>query len=167
MDGLYRFAEFNDGVTTRRINVEEGLNLSCQLEYIGGFSTIRTLNGGAVKTTNWVKKKITITASGGYGHTLGDLDYTRTIEVSWGAPETTVVSSLSATLPAHRTDLGYTPVYYVLTNGRRVRYNGSNAASSYIVEYFPVYTAHFSPPSSSKAEDNALGHTFTIVGEEV
>ena len=89
------------------------------------------------------------------------------ITVKWGSPETTVVTSLSTTLPPHRTDLGYVPVYYVLSNGRRVRYNGNNAASSYIVEYFPIYTALFSPPSSSKAEDNALGYTFTIVGEEV
>lgn len=167
MEGLYRFAEFNDGTTTIKLNVEEALNLTHSTECFGGYSTIRTLDGAGVKVFNWKKKKLSISASGAYVSTLHDLNYTVPITVKWGAKEATTVTSLLAILPPHRTDTGYSPVYYSLVNGLRVKYNGSNPSASYIVEYYPIFTALFAPPSVTKTEDNALGYALTLSGEEV
>lgn len=82
-----------------------------QIEAIGAMSTVRLLDGSAVRQTAWRGKlRVTLSGSGWTPLGLSGLDYTQAMTLKCAIPETVQSAVAAITLPAaRRTDSGYAP----------------------------------------------------------
>ena len=145
-------------------------------ETIGGFATLRTLNGTAIKQTNWTKLRTRISGSGNMPAGLDALDYSASLTIQCAAPRTVGSISNVITLPAaRRTD--HPPHGYAIVNGRQVRTAVSIAtntatlttvagATTYVCAYYPTLTVFANPPQLS-FDARGVVAGWTIEAEEV
>lgn len=170
IDALSRYFTATDGVNTYTLSFFEANNLNYSTNPLdGGESIIRFMDGGAEKQFNWTKLAISISGSGQIPLGMERLDFRKAITVSMGTTKAVTgnLASVTANLPAHRTDLGYAPTTYSLIEGVYEPYTGFNPSGTYRAEYYPVYTCFFKAPTQSQALDQVSGFSWTLSGEEV
>jgi hypothetical protein len=168
VEDLPRWFELSDGTLSYKANVYECLNFTQTYETLGGFSTIRMLNGTAVKQNQWQKLKTTLSGGGLVPVGLADLDFRLPITIKCGVPRaiTRPTNSFSLVAP-HRTDTGYAPVVFKLVDGYWVSLAASGTAIKYMQLYYPLLTCLASPPQESYNWDGVTPSSWTLTAEEI
>ena len=164
---LSRWFSLSDGVKTVRATLYEAISYSQDIQPIGGFSTLRMMDGGGVKQTNWVKYQVSISGSGGLPLGFEGLDYSLPITLKCGAPAALKNTTNSFTLPPHRTDEGYAPVVLKHVDGVWVSLATAGTPDEYMCIYYPELTCFFEPPKSGYAWDASSPSTWALSGETV
>lgn len=162
-----RWFSLSDGTLTFQATLYEALNYSQDISPLGGYSTIRMLDGTAVKQSNWLKHSITISGNGGVPLGMSDLDYTKPITLKCGAPRSMVRTANSFVLPTHRTDTGYSPTVLKFVDGFWIPLAATGTASKYMTIYYPEFTCFFDPPEESYSWDSNPPVSWSLKGEEV
>lgn len=157
------------------IELPQALQMSQSFEEFGGVSTLRMMNGAAIRQTNWRKLKTTITCEGMIPPGLHGLDWTQTNTVKCGVTRSISSTSNVIVIPgARRSD--YLPTAKALLNGMWVDTPVSIAtntatctvvpgAVSYMVEYYPELSMFLDPPQLTY--DRTAGrYSWSITGEE-
>lgn len=155
------------------------LDLSQSYEPIGGVSTLRTLNGTAVRRQHWQKLRTSISGGGWIPAGLQALDYSGALSLSCIAPRSVHSANVNATLPAaRRSDAGYLPyAHAVLADGQLVDTavslvgNAATAtavtgAAAYLFHYYPVLSVLADPPAE-EFDRSAGSFTWSLSAEEV
>lgn len=138
------------------------LDLQQQIGTIGGFSTLRMMNGGAIKQTQWSRLSVSLSGSGWSPLGLQSLDYSVPLTLKCGLPRAIRSQSNVIALPtARRTDSGYDPFARAhMADGREVETAVSIAAHTatvttvagaigYAVWYYPQLTVIANPPEET------------------
>ena len=163
-----------------RIPISAAYELSQTYTPLGGFATLRTLDGSAIKQQNWQKIVTVINGSGAIPVGLEEINFKLSQLLSCGASRGVTSSSNIMTLPpGRRSDSGFEPTGCFSTdNGLTWQATGiaivvdvatlvtNPDAQLYRVEYFPEITVFADPPEENT---DAHGRIFgwTINAEEV
>ena len=147
---------------------------------LGGFLTLRTLDGSAIKQQNWAKIAITTNGSGAIPVGLQEVDFKLSQVLRCGAPRGITSSSNIMTLPAgRRSDTGFEPTgCFSVDNG--ITWQATSigivtdtatlgtdpAAQYYRVEYFPQLTV-FADPPEEQTDTHGRVFGWTLNAEEV
>jgi hypothetical protein len=163
-----RWFELSDGTLSVKVTVYEALNYSQGYEVIGGDSTLRTMNGTAIKQTNWQKIKTSLSGSGGLPLGMSDLNYSLPITIKCGTPRAIVrpTNSFSLVVP-HRTDQGYAPITLKLVEGFWVPLASSGTGTSFMLLYYPLLTCFFKPPQENFSWDGSSPSSWSLSGDEI
>lgn len=130
---------------------------------IGGFTTLRTLNGSGIKQQNWQKISTSINGEGAIPLGLDEINFKLSLLLKCGAPKGVTSSVNVMTLPpGRRSDPGFEETgYYSTDNGRTWEETGliiavdvatvllTPGAQAYRVEYFPEITVFADPPEEN------------------
>lgn len=164
-----RWFSLSDGVLTHQLTFYEALNYTQDISPLGGFETLRMLDGSGLKQTNWVKKKVQLSGQGALPLGMHDLDWSAVITLNCGATVSMVRNTNSFVLPAHRTDSGYEPkvLKYIPSEGIWIPVSANGIASKYMCLYYPILQCLFDPPTESQTFDNATNVTWSLSGEEI
>lgn len=163
-----RWFEISDGTLSYKASVYECLNFTQTYETIGGFSTIRMLDGSALKQTQWQKLRTTLSGGGLVPLGMADLDFSGALTIKCGVPRaiTRPTNSFSLTAP-HRTDTGYAPVTFKLVDGFWIPVAASGTATKYMLLYYPELVCTASPPQESYNWDGSTPSSWTLNAEEI
>jgi len=150
------------------VPVASAYELSQTYEPLGGFSTIRMLNGAALKQQNWEKIGTTITGRGVIPSGLEGLDYSLSQLMKCAADRAVTSTATVIVIPAERrTDPGFEHTGWAYTDpegkGRglwqstpiistivdTVTLTPVVGASNYQVRYFPEFTVFAEKPSQN------------------
>lgn len=163
-----------------RIPISSAYTLSQTYAPLGGFLTLRTLNGSAVKQQNWSKIVTTINGEGAIPVGLSEVDFKLSQVLSCGSPRGVTSSSNIMTLPpGRRTDPGFEPTGCFSTdNGVTwqpttigiivdvATLGADPAAQLYRVEYYPEITV-FADPPEEQIDAHLRVFGWTLNAEEV
>ena len=128
---------------------------------IGGYATLRMLDGAGVRQTQWQRLRTSLTGSGPIPAGLEALDYSQPQELLCAAPRSLIVTAPTANLPvARRTDAGYLPTALALVDGKpaptTLTIAGDVAtiaavtgAQQYVIRYWPRITVLAETPTVS------------------
>lgn len=140
------------------VPIHAALDLSQQIEPIGGTSLLRLGQGAAVKQTAWRKRRVTLSASGWCPPGLHALAWDTPMTLKCGLPQSITSATASATLPAGRhTDAGYEPFARAhlagewrdtpcSVAGNTATITAVPGAIAYQVWYWPQLTVYAEPP---------------------
>lgn len=168
IQNLPRWFSLSDGTVTYQATLYEAMSYSQDISPLGGYSTLRMLNGAALKQTNWVKNAVSISGNGGIPMGMGDLNFGLPITLLCGAPRAIVRATNSFSgMPAHRTDSGYEPYILKYVDGIWIPVAQSGIATKYMYVYYPQLTCFFEPPKESYSWDQASPATWSLTGEEI
>lgn len=160
------------------VPIHAALDLSQQIEPVGGSVTRRLGAGALIKQTTWRKRRITLSGSGWCPIGLDALNWDAQLTLKCGLPESITSNTTTITLPAgRRTDAGYEPFARAHLAGEwrdtPVSIAGNTAtvtavagAIAYQVWYWPVVTVHAEPPATSFEQSTAQA-SWELVCEEV
>ena len=163
-----RWFELSDGTLSYKATIYEALNYTQNCEVLGGFSTIRMMDGTGIKQSQWQKLRISISGSGGIPPGITDLDYTKVITLKCGAPRAITRATNSFTvIPPHRTDTGYTPIVFKLVEGFWVSLDATGTGTKFLMIYYPQINAIVNPPQESYTWDGASPSSWSIIAEEI
>ncbi len=162
-----RWFSLSDGTLTFTATLYEAMKYTQDIKPLGGYDTLRMMDGSALKQQNWVKNAVTISGSGGIPAGLVDLNYSVAITFKAGAPRSVKRPTNSFTLPSHRTDTGYEPVVLKRVDGFWIPVASTGTAQEYMTIYYPQLTCLFEPPSESYAWDEQFPASWSLSGEEV
>lgn len=141
------------------VPIHAGLGLNQRIESAGGSTSLRLSGGALIKQTAWSKLRVTLSGDGWSPPGLGALDYSATLVLKCGLPDSVSSASNVITLPAsRRTDAGYLPFARAhLADGWQdtpVSITGNDAtctavsgAIAYSVWYFPQLTVYADRPA--------------------
>lgn len=163
-----------------KIPISGAYELSQSYAPIGGFMTLRTLNGGAIKQQNWQKISTTITGSGAIPVGLEEVNFKLSLVLKCGASRGVTSSSNVMTLPpGRRVDVGFEPTGCFSTdNGLTWQTTSIGIVSDvatlgtdpgaqlYRVEYFPEITVFADPPEEN-TDTHGRVFGWSINAEEV
>lgn len=163
-----RWFSLSDGTITHQITLYEALSYSQDIAPLGGYETLRMLDGSGLKQSNWLKHSVQISGKGGIPLGMHDLDWNKVITLWCGATMSIVSNTNSFTLPPHRTDSGYEPsvLKYIPADGLWVPVTANGIASKYMCLYYPILQCFFDPPSESQTFDSDSNISWSITGEE-
>ncbi len=164
-----RWFSLSDGVLTQQVTFYEALKYTQDISPLGGFETLRMLDGSGLKQTNWVKHKVQLSGQGGIPLGMHDLDWSKVITLECGAPMSMVRNTNSFVLPTNRTDTGYEPkvLKYIQTQGIWIPVAANGTATKYMCLYYPIFQCLFDPPSESQTFDSDGNVSWSLSGEEV
>jgi hypothetical protein len=164
---LPRWLEVSDGTLSVKATIIDALNFTHTYESIGGYSTLRMMNGTALKQQNWQKLKVSISGNGGLPFGLNGLDYSKLITLKCGAPRAIVRPTNSFTLPsARRTDTGYEPVTFKLVEGFWIPLAAAGTATAYKQLYYPQISCFMDPPQESFFWEGSPPTSWSLTAEE-
>lgn len=162
------------------VPLSAALDLSQTYEPIGAVTTLRAMNGAALRMTHWRRLRTSVSGSGWVPAGLQALDYGAQLELRCIAPRALIADGArQATLPAaRRSDTGYAPwAVAVLADGSvtntPVVLAGNVAtadavagATGYRIHYYPVLTVYAEPPTERfDPQTGAAG--WEITAEEI
>lgn len=99
------------------VPIHSAYELSQTYEPLGGFATIRMLNGAALKQQNWEKIGTTITGNGVIPPGLEGLDYSLSHLMKCAAPRAVTSTATVIVIPAERrTDGEFAPTGWAYTD---------------------------------------------------
>lgn len=167
-------------IGTLEIPTRAALDLEQTYEYIGGETTLRTVNGSGIKQQTWKKTRTTISGGGWLPPGIAALDTAAILAVACIVPRAIGAdASRQATLPAaRRSDAGHTPwavailpgdgiVATSLTFAGDVGTAGLVAgALGYLIHYYPLLSCLVNRPAESGSRAEA-SYRWEIVAEEV
>lgn len=164
---LPRWFSLSDGTLTFKATLYEAMNYTQDIQPVGGYSTLRMLDGTALKQTNWTKSQVGISGNGGIPFGMHDLNFSLPLTLLCGAPRAIKRPTNSFTLPSHRTDTGYEPYVLKLVDGFWIPVNANGTPTEYMTIYYPQLTCFFEPPTESYAWDASSPVSWSLKGEEV
>lgn len=149
------------------IPITAALQLSQDVQVIGGRSGLRFANGASLRQQAWQKLRVTLSAEGWVPLGLDALDFEATMTFKAGVPHALRANGNTITLPtARRTDGGYEPFARahlpagdvhteVEMVGHVATCTAVEGALSYTVSYFPQLTVWADPPEQQFDRANA------------
>ena len=148
------------------VPIHSAFTLSQNYATLGGYTTLRMLDGAAVKQTNWQKMSVATSGTGTIPHGLEMLDYTQQLVMKCAAVRGVVSSSNAMAIPAERrTDVPFQARGYayldadgknrgewvdtVITDltGNIATLQSVANATQYRVIYYPEIIVFCDPPS--------------------
>ena len=167
------------------VPVQSAYELSQTYEPLGGFTTIRMLNGAALKQQNWERIATTIQGSGVIPSGLEGLDYSVSQLMKCAAPRAVTSIATVIVIPAERrTDPGFEPTGFAFVDpegkGRglwketpiisivvdTVTLTVVAGASNYQVRYFPEFEV-FSEKPSQTIDVHPSDQNWTLEAEQI
>lgn len=178
------FTTFEIGGIT--IPISSAHELSQSYQPLGGFQTIRMMDGGLVKQQNWEKIATTISGEGVIPPGLESLDYCSALLMKCAAPRgvTSTLPTGIAVPPARRTDPGFSPIgcawiprtdepslgQWVTTTISIISDVATlgvvAGATQYRVEFFPEITVFADRPQQD-VDVHGANHSWTLEAEQV
>jgi hypothetical protein len=140
------------------VPMHAALGLQQRIESAGGSASFRLARGALIKQTVWDKLRVTLTGEGWCPVGLGGLDYSQSMTLKCGLPES-ITGGAVVTLPAaRRTDTGFLPFARAHTPtgwqqtavsiaGNVATCTAVSGAVAYSVWYYPQLTVFANPPS--------------------
>lgn len=99
------------------VPIHSAYELTQTYEPLGGYATIRMLNGAALKQQNWEKIGTTLSGQGLIPSGLEGLDYSVEQLMKCAAPRAVTAFSTSIVIPAERrSDVGFEPTGWAYTD---------------------------------------------------
>jgi len=166
------------------VPIHSAFELSQTYEPLGGFTTIRMLNGAALKQQNWEKIGTNVQGRGTIPSGLEGLDYSAAQLMKCAATRAVTAFSTSIVIPAERrSDAGFIPTgwAYVDPEGKNrglwqetpigivvdtVTLTAVVGALNYQVRYFPEFSVFAEKPSQN-IDVHPSDQSWTLEAEQV
>lgn len=167
------------------VPIHSAFELSQTYEPLGGFVTIRMLNGAALKQQNWEKIGTTVQGQGTIPSGLEGLDYSVAQLMKCAAPRAVTSTATVIVIPAERrSDVGFEPAgfAYVDPEGKNrglwqetpiisivvdtVTLTPVVGALNYQVRYFPEFNV-FSEKPSQNIDVHPSDQSWSLEAEQV
>lgn len=167
------------------VPIQSAFTLSQTYEPLGGFTTIRMLNGAALKQQNWEKIGTSIQGQGIIPSGLEGLDYSVSQLMKCAAPRAVTSIATVIVIPAERrTDIGFVPTgfAYVDPEGKNrglwqetpiisiivdtVTLTPVVGALNYQVRYFPEFLVFAEKPNQN-IDVHPSDQNWTLEAEQV
>lgn len=161
------------------IPIFEAMTYSETIEKVGGFVLLRTVLGGGLRQSNWVKHRISISAGGSIPASLLELDHEVSHTLKLATPQSIQSTSNVIVVPTERRSDVPLEAYAVMSLDEElveaviasevvdtVTITAVAGAIAYRVVYWPQFTVFIDPPGSNINHRDA-DHQWSLNCEEI